>query len=191
MTAFDRAFDYLVGDEGVKYTNNPKDSGGPTKYGITLKSYIAYTGRAVGPSTIENLTVPEAKQFYWDQYWTSAKCPDIRKPEIAIAIFDSAVLYGTGTACLLAQDALNDCRKDWDPEIACDGFFGPVSLNALEEISALAFIDAYRLQLLKRIDSVIRINPKNEIFRSGWATRANRLLTLVPGPPLNGDNNTS
>ena len=53
---FQLAFNYLLGDEGHKFTNDPDDSGGPTKFGITKKAYEAYWKCSATDEQIENMT---------------------------------------------------------------------------------------------------------------------------------------
>lgn len=184
MNVYDRAFDYLIGDEGSKYTNSPVDSGGPTKWGITLRAYLSYAGRPVGPKDIENLSKSDAKVFFFDRYWRPLGCAGIRQEGPAIAIFDSGVLYGVAVAAFYAQEALQDCSKT----VKVDGFIGDSTVTALNEVKADEFLWQFHLGLLKRIDSVCRMNPKNEKWRHGWTNRANRLLTLGTSDPLNKEN---
>lgn len=88
MTDFDRAFEIVVGLEGG-YTNNAKDPGGETKYGISKKAY---------PSVdIQNLTLDQAKGIYAKDYWLAARCADHKWP-LCLYVFDCAVNQGVGVA---------------------------------------------------------------------------------------------
>ena len=55
MNNFDSAFTIILGSEGG-YVNDPRDSGGETKYGIAKKFYPNLD--------IKNLTVEQAKAIY-------------------------------------------------------------------------------------------------------------------------------
>lgn len=173
-TFFDQAFAYLLGDEGLIYTNNPLDSGGPTKFGITQNAYQLYLGRIVEMSEIKELSVDLAKKFYHDRYWSVLSCDKISILGTAIAIFDSGVLYGPGTAAILAQKTANACGAN----LKFDGDLGDKSVEFLNLISQEVFLEEFHKMILMRVNSVISAHPKNEVFRTGWTNRANRLLTL-------------
>lgn len=171
---------YLLQDEGDKYTDNPEDSGGPTKFGITMKSYSIFKGVYVGPEDIQNLTLESAGPFYQTRYWDPLLCAQIKKVGIATAVFDSSVLYGVGTAALLAQEALSACGFP----LKLDGVIGDKSVIAFNEVDEDSFLKAFVDLIISRADKVISLNPKNSVFRNGWVNRANRLLTLQGATPL-------
>lgn len=181
MNFFDDAFNFLIEIEKTVYTNDPKDSGGPTRFGVTLRSYASFVGRPVLPLEIENLTEGEAKIFYLERYWKPLACDKIKNFAIAAAIFDSGVLYGVGTASLIAQEALSERGFS----LRLDGHVGDNTLRALSFVEPGEFLKAFSRLLVERIDHIVALNPKNKAYRNGWASRAKRLLTLNTGGPFN------
>lgn len=177
----DAALAYLFQNESADYVNDPIDSGGPTKYGITQKAYISFLGRWVEPSEIEALTEAKAYVFYKARYWEPLRCDRMVDPAVAIAIFDSGVLYGVGTASILTQKALSTLG----PPLKFDGVLGDKSIAALNLVKREEFIPALHQFVIQRIDSVIKLDAKNERFRKGWKNRADRLLTLSTQAPFN------
>lgn len=177
---FKLAFPYLLKNEGVQFTDDPSDSGGPTKFGITLSAYESFIGCHVMPMAIKNLTLEQAKAFYLLAFWTPLGCEQIHDAAIATAIFDTAVLYGIGTAATLVQRALYLCRHS----VKIDGHIGQETIDCLNTVSREEFFKAFLWLILGRIETVIKANPKNERYRKGWVERANRLLTLFPTEPL-------
>jgi lysozyme family protein len=171
---FDQAFDYLMRDEGFKYVNDPKDSGGPTRYGITQKSYEDYVKRIVTIDEIKNMSIDEAKKFYLERYWKPIRCNDLTSLPVAVCLFDSAVLYGSMTATILAQKAASLCGAT----LKFDGLLGDKSVEALNTVKSVDFLGAFHGLVLARIEAVISSNPKDEVYRDGWTNRAGRLLTL-------------
>lgn len=175
MNVFDFAFNYLMGDEGRTYTNDPRDSGGPTKFGITLNTYAAFLKRVVSPEEIENLSEEDARYFYFWEYWIKLQCDEIKTPGIAICIFDCAVLYGDNPAVIIAQKAISLLTG---ATLKFDGVVGDMTLKLLSSVKEELFLKTYQVLVLKRIDNVIAAHPKDEAFRRGWTRRADRLLTL-------------
>ena len=175
MNTFDKAFDYLMKSEGTEFVNNPIDSGGPTKYGITKLSFEVWSNKKADDDEIKNMTIETAKQFYLTNYWTHMLLDKLTRPGSTICIFDSGVLYGPNTAMGFAQRASNICGVP----IKIDGIFGDESVAAINLIEQISFITEFHSLILLWIDEVIRMNPKNEVFRSGWTTRANRFLSLI------------
>lgn len=174
MTIFDQAFNYVLRNEGVSYVNDPKDSGGPTKFGITLRTYEDYIGKASTADSIKELTIETAKAIYLHKYWSPLFADGIKDAGVAVCIFDAAVLYGVGSASLMAQKAVNLCKVP----LKLDGVLGDKSIEALNSIARGDFLKAFHSLIIVRIASTIAANPKDEKFRGGWTHRADRLLTL-------------
>jgi len=171
---FELAFSHLIKNEGIRYTENPLDSGGSTKFGITLKYYSIYLGRLVSRDELKNLTLEDAKKFYWDSYWIPLRCDDLSSLPIKIALFDMSVLYGIHTAVDFAQKAIGCCGY----VLKCDGIMGDKTVTALNAVDEKDFIAFFYQFILRRIQEIIRKYPKNEAFRKGWTARAERVLNL-------------
>jgi len=77
----------LKWEGGEKYTNDPVDPGGETKYGISKRSYPDVD--------IKSLTRQEAERIYFKDYWLKAGC-DKMEDKLGIVVFDSAVNCGVG-----------------------------------------------------------------------------------------------
>lgn len=77
----------LKWEGGDKYTNDPVDPGGETKYGISKRAYPDVD--------IKSLTKEEASLIYKRDYWDKAGCEGMEK-KLAIAVFDAAVNCGVG-----------------------------------------------------------------------------------------------
>ncbi len=179
---FDEAFNFVLDTETREYTNDPRDSGGPTKFGVTLRAYASFVGWQVTPEEIRNLTEDQAKAFYFRRYWHPLRCDRITRLTVAICLFDSGVLYGVGTATLMAQETAVLCGG---PVLKFDGVIGDKSIAAINSIEEELFIETFYRQLILRIDLVVSKYPKNAVFRDGWTNRAKRLLTLSGANPLN------
>jgi len=103
--AFDQALKFsLIWEGGERYTNDPDDPGGETKYGISKKAYPDVD--------IKSLTLAEASILYQRDYWDKTGCP-ILQPAIAICAFDTSVNCGVGRcrSWLSELDVLGDDKK--------------------------------------------------------------------------------
>jgi hypothetical protein len=78
--------------EGTKYTNDPDDPGGETRYGIDKRSHPK--------EDIKNMTAARASQIYWDEYYEKYRCGNLPEPMDWI-LFNACVNCGWGRASKL------------------------------------------------------------------------------------------
>lgn len=163
MSSFDRAFEIVVMqlEGGERVTDDPMDSGGLTKYGISLAAYPA-----LGRDGILGLTKTKAKSIYKADYWLAARCPDF--PLLArLCVFDSAVNHGLLGGSKIVQKSLNKLGNS----LAVDGVIGPRTLAAASKANAVdlvVMILEERLSLYRSLDSYPR-------FGKGWERRILRI----------------
>jgi len=119
----------LIRREGG-YVNDTKDSGGETKYGITL-----VTSREFGyRSGMSDLPVEIAMEIYSVKYWDKMRLDGvclIAGSAIAEELFDTGVNLGTKRASKFLQRSLNILTKS--PSINVDGFIGNATIEKLSE----------------------------------------------------------
>ena len=144
---FDEAFTRLIGNEGG-LTENPKDPGGLTNWGISQRSYPDVD--------IRNLTRDQAAAIYLRDFWSPLGDAD---PAIKFQVFDFAVNSGIQTAIRKLQAAI---------EVADDGHWGPLSATKLAECDkndVLMRLIAQRLRFWTSLSTW-------PTFGKGWANRA-------------------
>lgn len=180
---FDQAFEYLIqpGIEGSTFTNDPKDKGGPTRYGVTQHALATYLGRDVTVEEVRDMTPELAKAVYFHDYWIPLSCDRLSKFGTALCIFTSGVLYGIGTAANMAQRSANICGGT----LKIDGDIGDMSVATLNVIKQEEFLKAFRSLVLLRINTIIATNPSDEKYRHGWENRADKLLAMNSIVPKN------
>lgn len=168
------AFDTVVGIEGG-YVDDPSDSGGATKYGITEK--VARAHGFVGD--MRNLTLGVAQAIYREQYWKLMRLDEIvlESQAIAFELFDTGVNCGTGVAGEFLQRALNAFNRNGTdyPDVTVDNTIGPMTVSALRrflsvrgsvgETVLLRALNA--LQGCRYID-LAEMRSKDERFVFGW-----------------------
>jgi len=90
---FQEAFALVIGLEGG-YSNDPKDPGGETKFGISKRAHPTLD--------IVNLTLAQAEDIYAREYWTPAHCDELPWP-LDTLVFDCAVNQGPAAALALLK----------------------------------------------------------------------------------------
>lgn len=108
---FNLASEYLLGHEGG-YVNDPNDSGGKTKYGISKRSYPDLN--------ISALTWSDAKAIYWRDFWHKVRGEEL-PAVLAFVTFDASVNSGVPMAIKWMQTALG---------VSADGVIGPITIQA-------------------------------------------------------------
>lgn len=148
---FSTAVKNLLDNEGG-LINHPRDPGGITKYGISLKAYPA-----LGADGIRNLTVQDAKDIYERDYWNALRCEEL--PEaLRYMVFDCAVNQGPGFAATALQSAVS---------VRADGLIGDRTIAAAHKVKP---IDALKKLSTLRYARYYR-HPEWKTFGSGWINR--------------------
>lgn len=175
--------DAIIGEvlrrEGPQYTNNPADSGGPTKYGITQAALSAYRGRQVSAADVAALTESEAWNVYRERYVARPGYTAVLAESEAIAaeLVDTGVNLGPARATEFLQrslNALNRQGKDY-ADISVDGDCGPGTVRALHAFLGKrgAEGESVMLRALNCLQGEFYIGlaerrPKDETFLYGW-----------------------
>jgi len=158
---FDYAFTLLVGNEG-KLSIDSKDpgnwTGGKVGKGIMKGSKYGISAASYPDLDIKNLTLQDAKDIYYRDYWIDG-VPD----EIAFDLFDTSINSGKTKAIKLLQQTVGT-------EI--DGKLGPLTLSRCKTINNIkAKYNANRLLFMT--DCTIW-----ESQGKGWARRVAHNLLL-------------
>ena len=165
MTAFDKAFGVVVGEEGG-FGDDGRDPGNwtggrcgagacrGTKYGISAASYPTLD--------IAGLSLEAARAIYRRDYWNAVRGDEL-PAGLALLVFDAAVNNGVGHAIRWLQAAAG---------VAADGVFGPRTMAAVLKAASgtvlLAEFQSVRLVFMAGL-------PAWRTFGRGWARRLCRL----------------
>lgn len=149
------------------YVNHPADKGGPTKYGITLKTLAVWRGKVVTAADVKAMTEEEAKDIYRENYYRK---PGInRLPRlIQEQVFDIAVNSGPQKAVMLLQEALNVLGSS----LVVDGLIGRKTISAAQ-LHYSPYVNNVLVHLrLGYYQSIYSKRPSQNAFRKGWTARA-------------------
>ena len=147
-TWFDQCFDKLISHEGG-VSENPKDPGGLTNYGISQRAYPNLD--------IRSLTLAEVKQLYKRDYWDRAQCDQLPS-QLSYLVFDAAVNSGIGQSIRFLQRAVG---------VADDGSIGPITLSAIKRLDAESLCARF---IGQRLDFMTRLSTF-DVFGKGWSRR--------------------
>lgn len=157
MANFDLAIPRTLAREGgARYTEDPNDRGGATKYGISQRAYPNLD--------IKNLTEAQAREIYKRDYWDRVRGDDILSQAIAEQILDTAVNMGIKTASRLAQTVLGI-----EP---ADGVIGSESLKIINQADDQKFVAEYTLAKIARYAAICNRDRSQTRFLLGWLNRA-------------------
>ena len=148
---FDTAFNRLIGNEGG-YTNDSRDPGGETNWGITKRVALAHGYTA----PMRDMPRDTAKAIYKASYWDILG--DSVNPAIKFQAFDFGVNAGIETAIRKLQVAIG---------VADDGEWGDVSeakIKSMDVNDVLMRFSAQRLNFYTSLSTW-------PAFGKGWARR--------------------
>lgn len=154
------------------YVDDPSDSGGATKYGITesVARANSYTGN------MRDLPRHVAFDIYSDKYWDKVNADRLNDLSelIAYEVVDTAVNTGVKRAGEFLQRSLNAMNRSGSlyGDLVLDGSIGPATINALthylehrEELILVRAMNclqgAFYIELAER-------REKDEAFVYGW-----------------------
>lgn len=172
--SFEHSFDEIILIEN-EYSNNPLDSGGKTKWGITeaVARAFGYQGE------MRDLPLTMARDIYKKEYWDKLKLDEVDavSPLIAKEMFEVGVNSGPRVAATFLQRCLcvlNRNQNDYADSII-DGAMGPATLSALKAFKRVRG-DQGILVLNKAMNCLqgsflIKLaenRSKDEIFLLGW-----------------------
>jgi lysozyme family protein len=197
MTDFLSAYQNTMSHEG-SYSNDPRDRGGETWYGIARNFQPDWEGWIIidevkanaGDQFIKALQEDEelsglVMRFYNDEFFNRLLLSEFDQ-EIANELFDTAVNQGVGTAGRCLQEALNLLNNNQKhyPDLILDGKPGMKTLAAYRAYMETAKFSGRShekniktllkclngLQFLKYIQ-IVKKSPGQEVYFYGWVNR--------------------
>ena len=157
------------------YVNDKDDSGGETKYGITLTVSKKYK------KDIKKLTIDDAIGIYEKEYWDKLNLDTILKiagVDIAEILFNIGVNLGINKAGNFLQETLIALNyKVSNETLNLDNIIGNKTINKLKEIVAYKTRNKLLIRTMLISNQInfykdlsIR-RPKDKKFLAGWILR--------------------
>lgn len=148
---FDQAVEHIFKFEGG-LVDHPKDPGGITKYGISLRAYPH-----LGADGIRHIQKQDAAKIYKNDYWDAMHCDDL-PDELRLMAFDCAVNQGVGYARKALQTSLS---------VVADGAIGPLTLAAAKKANPERAVHRFSMNRYLRYAR----NRNWSTFGEGWMSR--------------------
>lgn len=163
----DKMIEELIKREGG-FVNDPSDSGGATKYGITRATLSAWREKECTVDDVKNLTKEEAVEIYRAEYYFKPSIDSLIIP-LQPHVLDCVANMGARGGIRLLQQAINALGGS----IKTDGILGPVTR---EHCSQCDFKQLNNMLVDMRIrfyEDLAARRPKDKKFLAGWKKRAN------------------
>lgn len=155
---FDRSLALVLKHEGG-WSDHPRDPGGATMKGVTLKTYSDWLGRQATKDELRNIPDSHLSTIYKNRFWDAVRGDDL-PAGVDFAVFNMAVNSGPGRAARLLQAAVGATP---------DGAIGPKTLAAVRAHDVDELINAYQ----KARQHFLEALPTFDAFGKGWTRRVN------------------
>ena len=174
---FQYAVNVVLKHEGG-LSDHPRDPGGVTKYGVSIRFLEAIGLDIDGDGDIDRndviaLTRPKAIEIYRAEWWDKYRYEALNNLLIATKIFDTAVNTGAKRAHKIAQISINRLS---DKPLAVDGILGAKTMAAINyfEIKGWRSKLLYELRETQRhfYINLVADKPTLKVFEKGWLARA-------------------
>ena len=166
------ALAFTLSQEGG-YSDNPRDHGGATNFGITQRTYDAWnTSHGIALQPVRDIDRDMVDAIYQANYWTPAHCaamPD----KLGMCVFDFAVNSGVHQALATLQTCLGT---------GPDGRWGPKTaslVSALDQDAETALVASYLDARRDFLQDIVERNPGQHIFLADWEKRVNELQEAI------------
>jgi lysozyme family protein len=156
----------VLSDEGAKFTNNPKDRGGPTKLGVTQRALSDWLGHPATVDEVKALTPATVAPIYEAHYWTAVRGNEVPSG-VDYFLFDAAVQHGRGRAVKFLQQTI---------DLPADGAFGPLTLRRLAGVNDIGGLiegmRVHRSDFYRHLDDF-------PTWGKGWINRLTRVSSTA------------
>ena len=148
------------------FVDTPADKGGPTKYGITLKTLRAFRNDpSLTATDVAALTVTEADTILRTNYVDRPGFNLITDGQIRAFMVDWGVNSGPATAIRQMQAILPDC--------VVDGILGQNTAKLVNDSDPTQLLNQLIDERLAFVQHLVAESPNQKQFLAGWTNRIN------------------
>lgn len=154
---FERCLGVVLAREGG-FSDDPRDRGGPTMFGVTLGTLSDWRGHPVTTEDVQALTREEAREIYRSLYWNRMRCDDL-PIGVDLLVFDLGVHAGPGASARVLQKSVGAEQ---------DGSIGDATIAATCAARPREVIEEFHRHKLARYQEM----PAWATYGKGWGARA-------------------
>lgn len=166
---FGSTMDLMLNLEGKK-SDDPRDRGGRTNFGVTQGTYNRWRDSKNLPrQDVFKITKEEAMQLYKKNFWGiigGDKLPQ----KTAMALMSFALTDGPEDSVRLVQRML---------KIPATGFMGPATLAKINKLVKKYGDEGFANKVLNRQIIRYQNDEQANIYGRGWVNRANKVKTTI------------
>lgn len=180
---WEQFFNWLMDREARAITNDPRDPGGQTCWGISRRYHPTWPGwRLVDAGFVARSALePVVSDFYralLREYWEPLP------PRLAPAVCDAVVNMGAGKtgdddlgAVEILQLALN--RLAGSDYVEVDGDLGPQTRAAIKTVDPAALAFTFCAFRQAEYNRRARRNKSKQVWLGGWLNRVSDLMRVI------------
>jgi len=153
------------------FVNHKADKGGPTKFGVTIRTYSQYLGRPASLQEVKDMTEDTAREIYERSYLTGPRIHLLAEP-LRTHLLDMAINHGPVNAIRMLQRVVN--AAGFGP-ISVDGVLGPRTRDAItaaQKKMGKLLNNALVDERVRFFNSIVARDPSQAVFIDGWLNRA-------------------
>lgn len=150
------------------FANVKGDSGGATNMGVTIatwKDYCKKKGIQGTVASLRTMTIEQWTDIFRTGYWNRWMSDNITDQNIANILVDW--IWMSGPATIRKVQQLLGVEQD--------GIVGTNTLSELNKREQKKLFDAIHDRRMKFIDDIVKRNPSQKKFRTGWIRRLNSI----------------
>jgi lysozyme family protein len=156
------------------YSDDKNDSGGPTKFGLSLRFLKLENLDIDGDGDVDKddvlkLTKSDADKIYLQKFWTNNHYEKIKSYRVATKVFDISVNAGASRSHKLVRMSIN---KILHANIPVTGTLDDETINTMNRIEPVLLLDEIRSQQAMFYRSIVNTHPQYKVFLKGWLARA-------------------
>lgn len=171
MANIDKLIPHIIKWEGGdRFTNDPLDRGGATKYGVTIGTlqgikYDTNRDGNVDINDVKSLQLDDFKYILKKQYWDRWKADDIVNQSVANLLVDWT--WGSGKHGIIIPQRLLG--------VPADGIVGQKTINALNGANQKLIYNKVWQARRQFYYNIVANNPSQSKWLKGWLNRLNDL----------------
>lgn len=170
MADFKKSWKFLSRWEGG-FVDHPKDPGGATNFGISLRWYKSSVDPTADVDTIRGIKEEDAMELVKSRWWDGKLYYALHSQEVADRYFGFVFNMGSRNATRILQRAIN-AVETVSETVVVDGILGEKTVGAANAIFPPHLLEELRKQARAFYQRLIDRSPTLKVFEKRWFRRA-------------------